>query len=109
MQKRKIDKIIQKIVKRILLGVNPDKIFLFGSYATGSFTKDSDLDILIVAKSRLRREQLRQRIERLLSDRDVPLDFVLYTPEQFKLFSKVEGSFVGNVVKEGKVLYEKAS
>ena len=39
---------IREIVNKIAIGFSPDKIILFGSYATGHANEDSDLDLLIV-------------------------------------------------------------
>ena len=40
------DELIEKIKNRIISGVDPDKIILFGSYAYGNPTKESDLDFI---------------------------------------------------------------
>ena len=39
---------IQAIVRRIVDGYQPDRIILFGSYAYGTPTEDSDLDLLVI-------------------------------------------------------------
>ena len=45
------DKMIQKIVERILSVTQPDKIILFGSAATDQMTRDSDIDLLLVGEA----------------------------------------------------------
>ena len=52
-----IQKQIEEIVKRIVDNYKPEKIILFGSYAYGIPTKDSDLDLLIVKNSSLPRHK----------------------------------------------------
>ena len=42
------EKQIQAIVQRIVAGYQPDRIILFGSYAYGTPTEDSDLDLLVI-------------------------------------------------------------
>lgn len=42
---------IQAIVRRIVEGYQPDRIILFGSYAYGTPTEDSDLDLLVIKSS----------------------------------------------------------
>ena len=42
---------IQQIVNKIVEGLHPEKVVLFGSYAAGSATDDSDLDLLVVMNS----------------------------------------------------------
>ena len=39
---------IQEIVRRIVAGYQPDRIILFGSYAYGTPTEDSDVDLLVI-------------------------------------------------------------
>lgn len=39
---------ITEIVDKIASGYNPDKIILFGSYATGNPNEDSDLDLFVI-------------------------------------------------------------
>ena len=52
---------IQAVVARIVAGYAPDRIILFGSYAYGTPTEDSDLDLLVVKGGDERR-----KIERLV-------------------------------------------
>ena len=42
---------IQAVVQRIVEGYAPDRIILFGSYAYGTPTEDSDLDLLIIKQN----------------------------------------------------------
>jgi predicted nucleotidyltransferase len=42
---------IEEIIKRMVSNIKPEKIILFGSYAYGTPTEDSDLDLLVVIKS----------------------------------------------------------
>lgn len=49
------EKLLETIVQRILEVAQPEKIILFGSYARGDATEDSDIDILIIQPSDLPR------------------------------------------------------
>lgn len=42
---------IQNVVKRLVVAVNPRKIILFGSYARGEETPDSDIDFMVIEDS----------------------------------------------------------
>lgn len=55
---------IQEIVRRIVEGYAPDRIILFGSYAYGTPTEDSDLDLLVV-----KADDERMKIERIVEVR----------------------------------------
>ena len=39
---------IQVLVNEIVEGYQPEKIYLFGSYANGTATDDSDIDLFVV-------------------------------------------------------------
>ena len=58
---------IQAVVRRIVEGYAPDRIILFGSYAYGQPTEDSDLDLLIIkaddqAEKRQRQREIKQLV-----------------------------------------------
>ncbi len=42
------DRYLKKIVANLKKNYRPEKIILFGSYGDGTFTKDSDIDLLII-------------------------------------------------------------
>lgn len=98
---------IEEIIKRIIDNYNPEKIILFGSYAYGHPTEDSDLDLLVVKDSNLPRYKRAREIRRhLWGITDIPKDIIVYTQEEIDAWGKVEEAFITNVVKKGKVLYE---
>ena len=70
-----IDKIKQQIVEA-LKPLKPEKIILFGSYAYGSPTEDSDLDICVVEKSYKNRWDEKAKIRNLLNDIKMPMDIL---------------------------------
>ncbi len=77
------------------------KMFLFGSRARGKPHRDSDVDLLIVSP-KFREEK---RLERGLNfykywHLDYPVDFLCYTPEEFKKLGK-QITLVRQVIKEG--------
>ena len=45
------EELIKEIKNRIVSEVHPEKIILFGSYAYGTPTKDSDVDLLVIMPS----------------------------------------------------------
>jgi uncharacterized protein len=60
---------IQAIVRRIVEGYQPDRIILFGSYAYGTPTEDSDLDLLVIKANDERR-----KIDRIVAVRRAAAD-----------------------------------
>lgn len=46
----KLAKIADEVTRRILETVQPQLALLFGSRVRGKFTKDSDLDVLVIVR-----------------------------------------------------------
>ncbi len=101
-----MEKKIQEITDKIVREYQPEKIILFGSYAWGKPTKDSDVDIFIVKKTDNTRE-MSQRINRSFFPRHIAMDFVVYTPEQMEKWKKLKEPFLSKIVNQGKTLYER--
>lgn len=98
---------IEEIVKRIADHYKPRKIILFGSYAYGVPTKDSDLDLLVVKETELPRHKRAREIRKhLWGISEIPKNIIVYTQEEIDEWKDVEEAFVTEVVKNGKVLYE---
>ncbi|MBI5194174.1 MAG: nucleotidyltransferase domain-containing protein [Nitrospirae bacterium] len=49
-----IEVYLKEAVRRIIDNFNPEKIILFGSYAYGQATKDSDIDLMVVMDTDLK-------------------------------------------------------
>ena len=82
---------------------NPQAIILFGSAARGETTPDSDLDILMIKKTKKPFDD-RMREARAMVRTDTPLDIIVITPEEAKSLPK-KSSFFAQIFKEGKLLY----
>jgi predicted nucleotidyltransferase len=101
------EELLNEIVHRIVQAVNPDKIILFGSYAYGQPNQYSDLDILVIMPSDKPRWQRSSLIREALRGLFIPMDIVVYTPEEVEEWSDVTLAFVTTAMRKGKVLYEK--
>src|ERR1700674_1995761 len=71
---------IRRFARQIVERFQPDKIILFGSYAYGTPTPDSDVDLLVVMPTRNQIEQA-VRIDEAISERGFPLDLLVRTPK----------------------------
>jgi len=100
-----LNKEIQKITKIIKEKYKPKSIILFGSYAWGKPSEDSDIDLFLVMDSKLRRDERAAEVSELFSDRLFPLDIIVYTPKEFELSIKRGSFFVKEILAKGKVLY----
>jgi len=100
---------ISEIVNKIAYGYNPDKIILFGSYASGNQNEDSDLDLFVIKDSDLPRPQRTVQVRKMLYGSMVPIDLIIYTPKEIEESKGNKQGFVFEVLHTGKTLYERAS
>lgn len=86
----------------------PRKIVLFGSYAYGKPTKDSDVDLLVIMRrTRDRGERMSVRIRHAIP-RDFPLDLLVRTPSDVAKRLRWGDPFISELLQKGEVLYEAA-
>lgn len=107
---KELEKNLKKIVRKLKKNYKPQKLILFGSLAKGRVSPESDIDLLIVKEKVPKRYPDRiKEIAHLLIDSNVGIDFIIWTPEELtretdqNLFLKEE------ILKKGKVLYERAA
>lgn len=98
---------INDIVKRIVLNYNPDKIILFGSYAAGNTNEDSDLDFILIKDTDLPKQRRGFEVRKLFYRIAIPMDFKIYTSEEFNDELNNKYSFLNLALKDSKVLYER--
>ncbi len=100
---------IAQMAQKIAEQYQPEKIILFGSYAQGTASEQSDIDLLIVIKnSELPRHKRTQPIRKMLwGSIDVPKDILVYTQAEVDEWKHVKEAFITTAVNAGKVLYEK--
>ena len=99
--------VIEEVVKRIVESIHPEKIILFGSYASGHPHAGSDLDILVVMESNLPHYKRAVPIYKALAGLLIPKDVLVYTQEEINAWSEVPHAFITTVMKKGRILYEK--
>src|SRR5574341_1329046 len=96
---------LDEIVERLIAEYDPDRIILFGSRAADAGREGSDIDLLVVKDTAARAIERRVEVERLLSDRHVPLDILVYTPREIRDLYAAGDPFIEEVVETGRVLY----
>lgn len=94
--------------------IKPYKIILFGSRAYGKPNEDSDIDLIVVLNQRgisktYREKQEKRKLvhkELLPIEREVSLDTLVYTRDEWTEFLKQQSAFSKLVNREGVLLYE---
>lgn len=95
---------IKSITMQIKNKYRPEKIILFGSSSKGKAKKYSDIDMLII--KRTKRRFIDRISDVLLScEYDIPFEPVVYTPEEIKRSLKMGDFFIKDILEKGKVLY----
>jgi len=98
---------ISNLVDKIASNVNPDKIYLIGSYATGLANEDSDIDLLVVKESDEPKYKRSIEIQRLLIGSKLPVDIVVYTNDEFENEKLKGNSFINSAIKGAQLMYER--
>lgn len=96
---------IKKIVSRVVDLFSPEKIILFGSFATGKAGPDSDLDLLIVMPVTGSKRQKAIEIGVALHDIAIAKDLIVVTPEEFEWRKDIIGTIEWPASHQGKLLY----
>lgn len=96
---------IKEVVDQIAQGYRPEKIILFGSYATGVPKKYSDIDLAIIKNTRDRFiDRLHKASSCVKSWRGT--DILVYTPREWERLIKEGHYFIREIVRKGRVVYE---
>jgi predicted nucleotidyltransferase len=98
--------LLDEIVDRLVKGLRPERIYLFGSQARDQAGTGSDVDLLLVVPdSHLPRHQREAKSYDLLWGITVPVDVIVMTQAEFQRASRVKTSLAATVQSEGKILY----
>ena len=101
---------LPEAIERIVSALKPEKIILFGSYAHGNPTHDSDVDLLVIMKTRKKRAERYVAVSQVLYPRRFPVDIIVKTPkevEEAMKGGKDNSFFIREIIKKGKVLYDR--
>ena len=98
---------IKRFAGEIARRFKPRKIILFGSYAYGRPTEDSDVDLLVIMPGKGRPQDKAIQIRRAV-EADFPIDLIVRTPAEMRQRLSWGDSFLQEVIEKGVALYEAA-
>lgn len=98
---------IEELGQRIGREFDADRVVLFGSYAEGTATEDSDVDLLVVADTPLPPRRRYGAVRRLVADCPAAFDIIVKTPDEYARLRTVVNTIVYFAEKAGRVLYER--
>lgn len=105
----KPEKVIQAYLKCFPQNIRVEEVFLFGSYAKGDFSQDSDLDLIIVSPDFknigfLKRLEMLSSFRKSKITRTMAMDVIGYTPEEFRNIDR-ESVIMKRAKKEGRIVH----
>jgi predicted nucleotidyltransferase len=96
---------IEDVSGRIAAQFEPERILLFGSYAWGAPSPDSDVDLLVILP--FEGKAVAKSVEMRLKIRPpFPVDLLVRTPEKIRERLALGDPFIRSILEKGKVLYE---
>lgn len=101
--------LIKESIIDLLKPIDPGKVILFGSYAYGAPTDESDIDLYIVSKEDFIPKNYSENMQhykkytRPLKDlkKEFPVDIIVHTLEMNRLFENCGSSFAREITTRG--------
>ena len=114
-QRMTLDKAVQQEILERLKPLQPEKVILFGSYAYGEPTKDSDIDLLVVTNDNFvpcsfqENMQIRLKVSNAILPLRLryPTDLIVHTKPVHQRFVELNSLFAKDIVDKGVILYER--
>jgi predicted nucleotidyltransferase len=104
-----IEKMIDRMVRRIVRRFRPEQVILFGSRARGTASADSDVDLLVVMPVSGSILDKIVEIRCALGGIRVAKDILVVTPESFRKRRGIVGTVAHEASHGGKVLYARGA
>lgn len=97
---------LAEIVRRLVQAYEPERIYLFGSYARGQAGPDSDYDLMVVVPDSAPPERRRSRLAyQALRGTGIAADVLVCTHGYFESRLHVRPSLPATIAREGRQLY----
>ncbi len=96
---------VQEVVRQIAERFRPQQVILFGSYASGAPTYDSDVDLLVVMETEGNPLHTAADIAAAV-DHLLPLDILVVKPSEWQASLERGSVFAAEVVASGVLAYE---
>lgn len=102
------DSLIEELIVEKLKSLKPLRIILFGSYAYGSPSPDSDLDLCVVKRKVVSKKLEKKEIRERLKDIPYAKDILIPSLDEYEFYKKQPGSVFMDIDQKGKVLWTAA-
>jgi len=104
---QELNDLIGRMVQKIVNEYAPQKVILFGSYASGNPDRDSDIDLLVIKETGDRFIDRWMAVQRILTGlhRSIPVETLVLTPQEMENRLKIGDQFIAEVLAKGELLY----
>jgi len=105
--KGKVKKLILEMLNKIIVEYQPEKVILFGSYAYGEPTQESDIDLMIIKNTLETPCERWMQVKKILRDpnRIIPVSPLVYTEEELESRKAMKDFFINEIMEKGEVIY----
>jgi predicted nucleotidyltransferase len=94
---------LKTIGERLKKEYHAERVILYGSYASGEATEDSDIDLFIIAPTNERFFERMATVLRLIRDlkKGLPIEPIVLTADEVEGRIKIGDQFIQEIVEEG--------
>ncbi|MDI6714655.1 MAG: nucleotidyltransferase domain-containing protein [Thermodesulfovibrio sp.] len=87
---------VKELVSEMKIKLPVKEVYLYGSFAKNEIHEGSDIDLIIIGDFK---ERFFDRIGKILELTDLPIEPIVYTPEEFDELNKSQNPFITEVLK----------
>lgn len=103
---------IQEVTAIIVEEIQPEKVFVFGSYASGIPDNESDVDFIVIVKKILEKKSridgmMKLNLKTALPNLMFPKDFKMYSVDEYNVLKENRFSFLHSALQNSKLMYER--
>jgi predicted nucleotidyltransferase len=98
----------KKKIRQLLAALQPfepQKVYLFGSWARGEEDELSDIDIVVIKDTILPFLKRLQELGKMLPSEIGAVDLLVYTPEEFAAMHQGGNAFAAMIIEEACLIY----
>jgi predicted nucleotidyltransferase len=97
---------VRQLIK-FFLPYNPERLYLFGSWARGEEDDLSDLDLVIIKQTEVPFLDRLREVASLLPAEIGGVDILVYTPDEFVVMQQNGNTFAEMITEEARLIYDR--